>query len=746
MKKRLIASLILLVMLLQCACSALPVDKSMADRIISSQDVVKVNEEMNNKIRNITAIEKLSLRGGEWGNMTWRQIMDKRKASGELGEDFIVIKNGLKDSAYTRVGLFKYDISDLSVDDIVYATFGMTFTALQNGADIYFDIYWVDENWSSSTVTWKTRPTFVMEEPLIKNVLTTTVAKTEATDALKTLVQSGKKEVALLVAQVTSAAAESRISIAKSNELSFPHFTVYGNSQAKGESYVKQLVENETENQAIWEHAKKMYDEWYADYTALKDKSLYDAEMIVSDESQYTKTSLTYPARPLEGSAIKEHKTRTYAALTDMSKYIDVTASVKLDKYGGFIDPTLRQKATGYFYTTKINGRWWIVDPLGYPCHIRGVHGITYSYDGSNKQRNAVLDQFGTLEKWALSTTRHLTDDLGFNTGAGYSPEIAEIKQGIIKQGGGTTFMSAYAKTLGINNSNGGSTTFSENNTMPVFDPNFESFCEERAATRIAPLANDRDFLGYTTDNELPMQETMLLDYMKISPAKDINHYSYACTWYWMVQMTGKENPTDADITEELKELFRGFVWRRYYDVVCNAVRKYDSNHMLLGTRFLTAVKDAPWVLRFAAEYLDCITINWYGAWQPQAEDIYKFATHTDVPFMVTEFYAKGQENEGGLKNTTGAGWVVKSQKDRGEFYQNFTLRLLEAKNCVGWHWFQYIDNDPEGKATDMSGLDANKGIVSNTHKEYKELTSHMSEINKNAYKLIKYFDTKYAK
>ena len=88
MKKRLTALVILLVMLLQCACAAMPA----TDNIISNQDVVKVNEEMNNEIRNITAIEKLSLRGGSWGDMTWRQIMDKRKASSELGEDFIIIK------------------------------------------------------------------------------------------------------------------------------------------------------------------------------------------------------------------------------------------------------------------------------------------------------------------------------------------------------------------------------------------------------------------------------------------------------------------------------------------------------------------------------------------------------------------------------------------------------------------------------------------------------------------------------
>ena len=113
---------------------------------------------------------------------------------------------------------------------------------------------------------------------------------------------------------------------------------------------------------------------------------------------------------------------------------------------------------------------------------------------------------------------------------------------------------------------------------------------------------------------------------------------------------------------------------------------------------------------------------------------------------MVTEFYAKAEENEDGLTNKDGAGFFVKTQQDRADHYQSFTLRLLEAKNCVGWHWFQYTDNDPTGNPTDVSSRDANKGIVSNTHREYTELTDDMLDINRNVYTLIEYFDAKYAK
>ncbi|MBQ7292684.1 MAG: DNRLRE domain-containing protein [Clostridia bacterium] len=744
MKKRILVLVLALVMLLQCGCALAPTDTIngdvlLADEIVSSDDVTLTNTTSASAIQTLIVSDKAYVRGGPWADKNWHKILEERK----IDDGTIIIKNGLTSTNTTRLGLFKYDISGLSVEDIGFAEFGMRFDSLQNGMDVTFDIYWIDENWDEKTVTWNTKPAMVSSTPIISNVITTSVEKIDATDALLKLVNSGKKTVSIMVVQTVNTDTETRISFAKSTELDYPHFVIYKDADVKNQAYVKQLVADEAENQAIWDYAKQMFDEWYERYSALLKTPLNEAELIVSDASQYNKTSYSTGANPT--SAMKEYKTRTYGDLTDMSKYVDVTAEQKFDKYGGIIDPAMRQEATGFFYSTKIGDRWWIIDPLGYPCYIRALSGVVYSYQNSPKQKEAAYEKYGNLDKWAIATTRHLMDDLHFNACASPSSQIKTVENGIAWQGG-PGFMGAYGTSIGVNNSNGGSTTFSENNTMPVFDPGFVTFAEERAAANIPAYANDPMFLGYTTDNELPMQTGMIYDYMKISPTKEVNHYSYACTWYWVTKMTGKDNPQNEDITEELEQLFRSFVWDRYYNVVCSAIRKYDPNHMIMGTRFLTVVKDAPWVLRFASLYLDCITVNWYGQWEPNAEDVYDFASNADLPFMVTEFYAKAEENEDGLANTSGAGFFVKTQQDRADHYQSFTLRLLEAKNCIGWHWFQYTDNDPTGNPTDVSSIDANKGIVSNTHKEYTDLTDDMTDINKNVYSLIKYFDAKYAK
>jgi hypothetical protein len=291
--------------------------------------------------------------------------------------------------------------------------------------------------------------------------------------------------------------------------------------------------------------------------------------------------------------------------------------------------------------------------------------------------------------------------------------------------------------------------------------------------------------IGYITDNELAIEDHMLLDYLTIDPSKEVNHYSYACAWYWITQMTGKQTITERDLTPELCDLFRGFIWDRYYNVVDGLLDKYDSNHLYAGTKYLKEAKESEWILRFSGKYLDIITINWYGAWEPQTEYICDFARYADAPFMVTEFYAKAEENEDGLANTSGGGFFVKTQQDRANYFENYTLLLLESKYCLGWVWYRFQDNDQslytndDGKTilrvwergsaydivsyidqngniikakgtevqihkgeTDTSNLGSNKGIVDNNMEFYDILCDSMTKVSKNIFNLISYFDT----
>ena len=82
------------------------------------------------------------------------------------------------------------------------------------------------------------------------------------------------------------------------------------------------------------------------------------------------------------------------------------------------------------------------------------------------------------------------------------------------------------------------------------------------------------------------------------------------------------------------------------------------------------------------------------------------WAGQTGKPVLITEWYAKGADS--GMANTGGAGWLVRTQQERGIFYQHFALGLLQSRDCVGWHWFRYADNDPNDKTVDPSNRSRN--------------------------------------
>ena len=115
------------------------------------------------------------------------------------------------------------------------------------------------------------------------------------------------------------------------------------------------------------------------------------------------------------------------------------------------------------------------------------------------------------------------------------------------------------------------------------------------------------------------------------------------------------------------------------------------------------------------------------------------WSSWSDKPFFITEYYTKAED--AGMTNQSGAGWLVKTQSDRGIHYQNFCMELLRAKNCVGWHWFRYQDNDPTDTSADPSNSDSNKGIVNTLYEVYEKLADKMKQLNDNKYSLTAFFD-----
>jgi O-glycosyl hydrolase len=177
----------------------------------------------------------------------------------------------------------------------------------------------------------------------------------------------------------------------------------------------------------------------------------------------------------------------------------------------------------------------------------------------------------------------------------------------------------------------------------------------------------------------------------------------------------------------------------RYFRITSTAIRKYDPNHLFLGSRFYGSDLSQPAVFRAAGPHLDIVSVNWYHAWSPDQGRLAMWEHEAGKPVLFTEWYAKGMDS--GLSNRGGAGWVVQTQRDRGQFYENFTLGLLESKVCIGWDWFKYMDNDPADTGADPSNRDSNKGILSNRYEPYDPLLAAMKRLNERTYALVAYLD-----
>ncbi|MFQ5808393.1 MAG: hypothetical protein ACE5JM_02140, partial [Armatimonadota bacterium] len=339
----------------------------------------------------------------------------------------------------------------------------------------------------------------------------------------------------------------------------------------------------------------------------------------------------------------------------------------------------------------------------------------------------ALREQFGSHEAWAQKTN-DLLWELGYNTLGCWShweefrsatPRLPYTTQ--------SNFMSSYGKLRGGTYQKPGHTGY-PGDCIFVFDPEFEEFCEKHARERLAATRDDPYLFGHFSDNEMPLRHDSLDRYLKLDES-DPGHRA-ARKWIEEHNVKRGEN----GYSSEDRAAFLEHLVSTYFRIVNAAIKKADPNHLYLGSRLHGGDLTQGSVFRGCGPHVDAIAVNYYGAWTPDAERMDAWLEWSGKPFFITEWYAKGMDS--GMPNITGAGWTVKTQADRGRFYQNFTLGLLAHPGCVGWHWFKYMDNDPTNTRTDPSNRDSNKGFVSNTYEPYEPLTDAMRELNEQVYPL----------
>ncbi|WP_417016332.1 hypothetical protein [Alistipes sp.] len=407
------------------------------------------------------------------------------------------------------------------------------------------------------------------------------------------------------------------------------------------------------------------------------------------------------------------------------------------DKYGGWKVTSLA--ATGFFRVEQFAGRWWLVTPEGNLYLSKGV--AVFSTGGSDRQAVALKEKFGSVSNWAKQETSKLKS-LGFNSLGAWSN--VETVRGLAEPMPYTVIVSPMGKLNSYIKSSGEEADASwsgwegyPNDFAMVFHPKFDEYVESEIST-IAKYKDDPYCIGYFTDNEIPWKDYALDRCLEAWPETHVNHQK---AQEWLDARKGKVGAKLSEATDADRRAFIAYCMEIYLQKVTAAIKKFDPNHLYLGCRFnqwnYELKNDA--IFATAGRYMDVISINHYQKWEPDATAEQNWASWSGRPFLVTEFYVKGEDSE--LPNNTGAGWNVRTQAERGYFYQNFVLGLIRSKACVGWHWFTYMDNDPENENTDPSNRDSNKGMVTWNFEDYEPLQENMQAMNENVYLLTRFYD-----
>lgn len=439
----------------------------------------------------------------------------------------------------------------------------------------------------------------------------------------------------------------------------------------------------------------------------------------------------------------KKIKTRVLANVVGFTPDETITTyKEKTNKYGSSLELP-RQAATGRFYVTKIGPRWWFVDPEGYLHHHRGITSVRY---GSSERNKAAFQQrFGGDDaRWLYVTQTELANVGIHGTGAFCSDTYQKIQAHNAAHPDAPLmlcpsfgFIGAAAKALDNTNLNSTNAKIGA-----VLHPNWESWVKEYAKTTLAPYKGDPNVVGIFSDNEIPFggsssgRENYILYKLLNLPA---DHFGHKAAQEWVDKNYPQMAPDYSNMWWSVNLRFTQYLAEKYYKGVSEAIKAFDPQMLYLGTRLHGEYKTQE-VVTAAGKYCDVVSINYYGNWTPQIEvggRVSEWEQWSGKPFLVTEFYTKGIDDSD-LNNESGAGFAVRNQAARAYAYQNFTLGLLQATNCVGWHWFKYQDDD----GTDNSSKPANKGLYDNSYQMFPYLGRYMKNINIHVYDLINFFDT----
>jgi hypothetical protein len=478
----------------------------------------------------------------------------------------------------------------------------------------------------------------------------------------------------------------------------------------------------------------------------------------------------------------KLHSAANFAARRDQEA-AELSAAPSLpglDQYGGWAKgPAL--KATGYYYTTNRDGKWWLVTPAG---HLF----LSFGFDGVGAGAQTIVDGREKMFTWLPTADDPLYDHFGYERSALYGPvksgKTFDFFSANLQRKFGTNYLTEWRKesiarirswgfntignwsdadlegmdklpytaTLGVSGNHAhvpsGSDYWGE--MSDPFDPQFAVDADNGFKSKAAAIRNDPWCIGYFVDNELswggkgPDGGRYGLAYGALSlasssPAKQAflaqlkasyatisafnSAWNTAIASWADLDAPYKASLTPSDAQKHDMSTFVSAYALKYFTVVSNTLKKYDPNHLYLGCRFAWRTQEA---VDAAAKICDVVSFNVYAKkLNPQQ---WAFAAALNKPCIIGEFHVGSLDR--GMFHT---GLVsASSEDDRAAVFSGYVSSVIDNPSFVGAHWFEYHDEPLTGRSLD--GENYNIGFVSVTDTPYPEMVAAARRVFGEAY------------
>lgn len=463
-----------------------------------------------------------------------------------------------------------------------------------------------------------------------------------------------------------------------------------------------------------------------------------------------------------------EGKTESESDLKNNLKGLEgIAANVTLPDdwsiYGGWKQKKF--KATGFFRTQNDGKRWWFVDPEGYAFLSAGIDCIRDKAEGTVSGQE---DMFASLPPKddplfakAYSDQRNKMTQVDFVQanlmrvyGTDWKTKWEQITTGLLKQWRINTIanwsdidFARKAKIPYVLNMSRFPTTKTllYRDFPDVFSDEYVTKAIE-FAKQLATFKDDKFLIGYFLsnepqwafgDNNLAFEmfatnnssatKVKMSEWLKSKYNGNISSLNQA--WKQNVkdfsEITGlvlKESPSE-ECWKDCKD-FSGLMVDNYVKIVCDEVKKVDSNHMNLGMRYAWMSSE---LCYRAGTYFDVFSINGYSF--PGPPETAEITRRSGKPVIIGEYHFGSIDK--GLPATGIQG--AENQQARGEAYRYYLEQGFSRPELIGIHYFQWMDQPVFGRS---DGENYNIGFMDICLHPYKELADQAKMSHERMYKV----------